>query len=62
MTGVSEELTAIITLMMEAVSSSKTSVNIYQTTRCYIPEDSNLHNLRREKQNPTNNLIWPLWS
>jgi hypothetical protein len=29
-----------ITLMMEAVSSSESSVNIYQTTRCNIPEDS----------------------
>jgi hypothetical protein len=28
-----------ITLKMEAVSSSETSVNIYQTTRCYIPQD-----------------------
>jgi late competence protein required for DNA uptake (superfamily II DNA/RNA helicase) len=31
-----------ITLMMEAVSSSKTFVNIYQTTRSNIPEDSHL--------------------
>jgi hypothetical protein len=29
--------------MMEAVSSSKTSVNIYQTTQCNIPEGSHLH-------------------
>jgi hypothetical protein len=29
-------------LMMEVVSSSETSVNIYQTTRCNIPEDSHL--------------------
>jgi hypothetical protein len=29
-----------IALMMEAVSSSETSVNIYQTTRRNIPEDS----------------------
>jgi hypothetical protein len=34
---------AIITLMMEAVSSSETSPNIYKTTQCYIPEDSHLH-------------------
>jgi hypothetical protein len=27
---------------MEAVSSSQTSVNIYQTAQCYIPEDSHL--------------------
>jgi hypothetical protein len=37
-----------IVLMMEAVSTSKTSVNIYQTARRNIPEDSHLHNLRRE--------------
>jgi hypothetical protein len=28
--------------MMEVVSSPETSVNIYQTTWCYIPEDSHL--------------------
>jgi hypothetical protein len=32
--------------MMEAVSSSEMSANIYQTTRCYIPEDSHLHTRR----------------
>jgi hypothetical protein len=31
--------------MMVAVSSSKTSVNFYQTTRLKIPEDSHLRNL-----------------
>jgi hypothetical protein len=30
-------------LMMEAASTSKTSVNFYQTTRRNNPEDSNLH-------------------
>jgi hypothetical protein len=30
----------LITLMMEAVSTSETSVNFYQTTRRSIPEDS----------------------
>jgi hypothetical protein len=29
--------------MMEAVSSSETSVRIYQTKRCNIPEDSHQH-------------------
>jgi hypothetical protein len=38
-------LTLIITLMMEAVSSSETSVNIYQTTRRCI---SDIHTRRRE--------------
>jgi hypothetical protein len=45
LTDVSEGLTAsiirlitLITLMMMAVSSSETLVNIYQTTRCNIPE------------------------
>jgi hypothetical protein len=44
-----------ITLMMEAVSTSETSVN-YQTTRWYNPEDSNLHSRRRE------NLKSHLWT
>jgi hypothetical protein len=35
-------------LMMEATRTSKTLVNFYQTTRCYNPEDSNLHTHRRE--------------
>jgi hypothetical protein len=34
--------------MMEAVRASETSVNIYLTTRQYIPEDSKLHTRRRE--------------
>jgi hypothetical protein len=41
--AVSQKLTDMsevpITLMMEAVSTSKTSVNIYKTTRRIIPED-----------------------
>jgi hypothetical protein len=32
-----------IALMMEAASTSETSVNIYQTTRRNNPEDSHLH-------------------
>jgi len=34
--------------MMEAVSTSETSVNFNVTTRRYIPEDSKLHTRRRE--------------
>jgi hypothetical protein len=34
---------SIIALMMEAVCTSETSVNIYLTTWQYIPEDSTLH-------------------
>jgi hypothetical protein len=37
-----------IALMMEAASTSETSVNVYQTTRRYNPEDSHLHTRRRE--------------
>jgi hypothetical protein len=35
----------VIVIMMEAVSTSETSVNIYHTTRCNIPEDSHLKKL-----------------
>jgi hypothetical protein len=37
-----------IALMMDAVRTSKTSVNFNVTTRHYIPEDFNLHTRRRE--------------
>jgi hypothetical protein len=33
---------------MEAISTSETSVNFYQTTRRNNPEDSHLHALRRK--------------
>jgi hypothetical protein len=39
---------SIIVLMIEAVSTSETSVNFYQTTWRNIPEDSHLHTRRRE--------------
>jgi hypothetical protein len=38
----------MISLMMEAATTSETSVNFYQTTRCYNPDDSYLHTHRRE--------------
>jgi hypothetical protein len=34
--------------MMEATSTSETSVNFYQTARGYNPEDSHLHTRRLE--------------
>jgi hypothetical protein len=44
LTDVSEVRAApIIALMMEAVHTSETSVNIYLATWQYIPEDSKLH-------------------
>jgi hypothetical protein len=33
----------MMTLMMDAVRTSETSVNFKQTTRRYVPEGSNLH-------------------
>jgi hypothetical protein len=39
---------AMIALMMKAVSTSKTSVNFYQTTWHNIPEDSHIYARRRE--------------
>jgi hypothetical protein len=39
---------SIIRAMMEAASTSKTSVNFYQITRCNNPKDSHLHTRRRE--------------
>jgi hypothetical protein len=38
----------LIALMMEAVSTSETSVSIHQTTRRNIPENSHLHIRRCE--------------
>jgi hypothetical protein len=37
-----------ITLIMEAASTSETSVNFYQTVWRNIPEDSHLHTYSRE--------------
>jgi hypothetical protein len=33
----------LVTLMMETVSASETSVNFYETTRRNVPEDRHLH-------------------
>jgi hypothetical protein len=46
--GVTASITKAIALMMEAASTSETSVNFYQTTRRNNPEDSHLHTHRRE--------------
>jgi hypothetical protein len=53
-TDVSEVFSAssireMIALMMETASTSETSVDIYQTALCNIPENSHLHTRRRKK-------------
>jgi hypothetical protein len=45
-------------LMMEAVNSSETSVNICQTTRCNILEDGHLHTRRRENLKSHHVVCW----
>jgi hypothetical protein len=37
-------LPSLIALMMEAISTSETSINFYETTRRNIPEDGHLQN------------------
>jgi hypothetical protein len=59
-TNVSEVLAAsiiIIALIMDAASTSGTSVNFYQSTRHYNPEDSHLHTRRRENLNSYINFL-----
>jgi hypothetical protein len=60
-TDVSEVLTAYIiraiALMTEAVCTSETSLNFYQTTRHNIPEDSHLHTRGRENLTSHQNTI-----
>jgi hypothetical protein len=43
---------------MEAIYSSEASVDIEQTTRRYIPEDSTLHNHRCENLKPYKEVQW----
>jgi hypothetical protein len=51
-TDVSEEITtSIIALITKAARTSESSVNVYQTTWCSIPEDGHLYNRRRENLN-----------
>jgi hypothetical protein len=47
---------SFIALMMEAVRTSETSVDIYLTTRQYIPEDSELHTHRRKNLKSHNSI------
>jgi hypothetical protein len=35
----------VIILLLETVTTTETSVNIYETTRCNIPEDSHFHTI-----------------
>jgi hypothetical protein len=42
--------------MMEAASTSETSVNFYRATRRNNPEDSHLHTRRRE--NLKSHTVW----
>jgi hypothetical protein len=57
LTDVSEVRTAMIALMMEAVSISETSVNFNVTTWRHIPEESKHHTRRRENpKSHTENL------
>jgi hypothetical protein len=46
-----------VALMMEAVHTSETSINLNVTTRCNIPEDSKLHTRRRENLKSHMHLI-----
>jgi hypothetical protein len=46
---------SLISLIMESLSTSETSVNFYETTRRNIPEDRHFHALRRE--NPKSHSI-----
>jgi hypothetical protein len=41
--------------MIEVTCPSETVVDFQCTTRCYIPEDINIHNHRYEKRHSYNN-------
>jgi hypothetical protein len=41
---------SFITLMMEVVKAFETTINIYQSTRCYFPEDSPLSSSCLDRQ------------
>jgi hypothetical protein len=52
---------ALITLIMEAVSTSETSENFYQTTRRNNPEDSHLHTRNRENLKSDQSIFTSFW-
>jgi hypothetical protein len=54
-------LVEIIRAKMEAVRSSETSVNFYQTTRRYNPEDSHLSTNSRDNLKSYSVANTPLW-
>jgi hypothetical protein len=45
----------LIAPMMDAISTSETSVNFYEISHSNIPEDSDLHTRRRD--NPKSHLV-----
>jgi hypothetical protein len=51
---------AINALMIEAVSTSETSVHFYQTTRCKIPGYGLLHTRRRENLRSQQSVSGPV--
>jgi hypothetical protein len=52
-------ITALIALIMEAESTSETSVNFYQTTQSNNPEDSHFHTRRRENLKSLSAFLFP---
>jgi hypothetical protein len=52
----------VVVSMMQAASNSETSVNFYQPTRCYNPEDGHLHNRRRENLKSSTVLYYKYYS
>jgi hypothetical protein len=49
---------SIIALTMEAVRTSETSVNVYQTSRRNMPEDSHLRAHRRKNLKSHKNILF----
>jgi hypothetical protein len=55
------DCSASSTLRVKAVCYAKTSVNLYQSTECHIPEDSALHILAHVKSTSVlvTDIKWP---